>query len=155
VPPTLGANTKALELKATNVIYRAPPFQSRPLGIARTIYDLLRDHGHVAIATPVFGVMGDDTYQNSITDQSGVVRDPKDEAIRSGHTVCVVGFQPAPSAEAEATGGWFIFRNSLGTTWANDPRTDGNAPRVPHDGYGAISATYVEKYCWEYLSLTL
>ena len=29
----------------------------------------------------------------------------------------------------------------------------GDPPRVPARGYGAISATYVEGFCWEYLSL--
>lgn len=153
-PPTQAADMAAL--KVADAIYGAPPFgQKRGLGIARKVYDLLHDHGHVAIAAPVFGALGDDTYQNAITDQSGVVRDRNDENISSGHTVCVVGFQPAPSVEAEPTGGWFIFRNSLGTSWATHPRTEGKAPRVPHEGYGAVSATYVEKYCWEYLCLTL
>ena len=65
-----------------------------------------------------------------------------------GHAVAVVGFEPSSS---EPTGGWFIFRNSMGLNFGRI--RDGDAvPQVPADGFGAISATYVENYCWELLS---
>lgn len=122
-------------------------------GIARQVYDQLAQDRPVAIAIPVYSPADGSGLTNwNVGMSSGEVVDPyKDEfrVFNSGHAVCVVGFQPDP---LEPGGGWFIFRNSIGLNWASGLWDGDDAPRIPGRGYGAISATYVEGYCWEFFS---
>lgn len=67
-----------------------------------------------------------------------------------GHTVCITGFVP-PEAGDRTSGGWFQFRNSLGTRFAYYRDEDTTYPRAMAPGYGAISARDLDDYCWEYL----
>jgi hypothetical protein len=124
-------------------------------GIAREVYDLLGQGRPVAIAVPVYARTGGSSVTNwSSGITSGEVLDPYPDSYREfagGHAVCVVAFQPDP---AERGGGWFIFRNSVGLNWAYGLPGD-DPPQVPERGYGALSATYVEGYCWELFSPTL
>jgi hypothetical protein len=135
--------------------------------VARTVYDALKQNGPVAIALPVFYSASDPletNWDNPVTTNSGVVIDPiegewvphdpaRPEHSAPGHAVCVVGFQPDAD---ELSGGWFIFRNSRGINWAGHRDGEGpEPPIVPARGYGAISATYVDRYCWEMLSPVL
>jgi hypothetical protein len=135
---------------------------NRQGGAAQIVYDHLRQNRPAAIAIPVFYSTDDrleTNWDNPVTTNSGKVVDPAEgwEARKDdpngpppGHAVCVIGFQPD---DREPTGGWFIFRNSRGMNWAAhlDPEKRNN-PRVPARGYGAVSATYIERYCWEILS---
>jgi hypothetical protein len=122
-------------------------------GIARQVYDQLAQRRPVAIAIPVYSQADGSALTNwSVGMSSGEVVDPykdKFQVFNSGHAVCVVGFQPDP---LEPGGGWFIFRNSIGLNWASGLWYGDDAPRIPGRGYGAISATYVEGYCWEFFS---
>jgi len=136
------------------------PRERPPGGVARMVYDQLGKKRPVAIAIPVFystAASFDTNWDNPVTTSSGEVVDPTegwesnpDDRAAPAHAVCIIGFQPDPS---EATGGWFTFRNSRGMNWgANIGMGRGKPPIVPSRGYGAISATYIERYCWEILS---
>jgi hypothetical protein len=134
----------------------------RPPGIAQKVYDLLAEGRPVAVSFPVFYLSPGSsltTLDNPRTDASGeVIKPPLGSAVQStltgantpGHAVCIVGFQPDP---LDTAGGWFIFRNSFGSDWADsiDPGKS-TPPHVPARGYGAIPASYVENYCWEIFS---
>ena len=67
-----------------------------------------------------------------------------------GHVVCVTGFIPDP---AEPLGGWFVFRNSWGLEFASHATLPDSGPTSGTRGYGLLSATHVNNYCWEYLVL--
>jgi hypothetical protein len=142
---------------------RSEPHKDEP-SPARMVYDLLADKRPVAITIPVFYSTADPletNWDNPVTTNSGEVIDPvegdwmrQDPADAThappGHAVCIVGFQPDA---VEPTGGWFIFRNSRGINWAAHTDTDSKEPPIiPERGYGAISATYVERCCWEVFS---
>ncbi|MEM7254698.1 MAG: C1 family peptidase [Pseudomonadota bacterium] len=148
-----------------------PSVDKRPTrGVARQVYDQLNTHQRpVAIALLMFKTNGgqtnwtfDDPTMTQDPWDSGIVRGPGEpkavnivgetvyESLEAlGHAVCVIGFQQDPE---EATGGWFIFRNSWGMDFANRFQSMGAVPRVPAAGFGAISATYVDNYCWEWFS---
>jgi hypothetical protein len=77
-----------------------------------------------------------------------VLNPPARSVVSGGHCVCVTGFVPDPTEEV---GGHFIIRNSWGTIWgASLPAAGYNAPEP---GYGEVSASYVDMYCWELLQL--
>jgi hypothetical protein len=125
-------------------------------GIAKKIYKLLAAGRPVAIALPEFPKSPGSTttnWDNPTSWSSGIVADPPAGSVvhepgTPGHAVCIVGFQQDPGR----SGGWFLFRNSLGGDWANSADlTRSNPPHVPAPGYGAISADHIERYCWEML----
>jgi hypothetical protein len=72
-------------------------------------------------------------------------------SARSGHSVCIVGYRPGP-AGGDISSGTFLFRNSYGTSrfGAHLGRRP-SAGLPPGRGYGSISATDLERYCWEFL----
>jgi hypothetical protein len=158
--PDEHATTEAAQNYIDNSFYFEPDPDNRESGVARMIYKQLAEGWPVAIAIPVFYSSADrleTNWDNPTTTNSGQIVDPVDGwSLRGpdspgapGHAVCIVGFQPDPG---EATGGWFIFRNSRGLNWAAHVASDDVKPRVPARGYGAISATYLEQHCWEILS---
>lgn len=128
----------------------------RPSGIARMLLDQLkRSNRPIAIAFPIFSA-GPDLPSNwdlgDVAD-TGIVANPPSTwtALEMGHAVTVVGFQPDPH---EHVGGWFEFKNSAGDNFAAKPdlKLVGEVkPETPAKGYGLISATYVDSYCWEML----
>jgi hypothetical protein len=129
-------------------------YRDFPRDAARLVYDQLSRGQPVAIALPQFAATptaSRTNWDDPWVVSSGEVFDPLPGMVQaSGHAVCITGFQPDP---AEAKGGWFIFKNSMGTRWAQDaPDPSGPLPHVPQRGYGALSATYVDKYCWEIFS---
>jgi hypothetical protein len=127
-------------------------FQGPGTGAAAVLAALKRAHP-VAVTLPVFGDPYDNTFPDNWSTASGItygrVLDPPTiSVVRSGHAVCITGFEPDPM---ERQGGFFIFRNSWGTTWAaSAPTTSSHSPAP---GYGYISATYVNNFLWELLEL--
>jgi len=155
--PSVAAETDARAGRVPVACYLdAPEPDARPSDMASRIHDLLVEGRPVAIAIPLFPLSPgspDTTFNNAGTYSSGVVSDPLPDTMPvSGHAVCLVGYQ-RPSASDAESGGWFIFRNSVGLQFGRhrDP-TDTIAPIVPARGYGAISARYVQDYCWELYS---
>lgn len=68
----------------------------------------------------------------------------------AGHSVCLLGFRPAP--DGRIAEGRFLFRNSLGPVRQSafaGRRGAGDLPAAP--GYGWISVQDVETWCWEFL----
>ncbi|MGJ8560308.1 MAG: C1 family peptidase [Litorimonas sp.] len=116
-------------------------------GHARTVLDLLRAHGGVAIAMPVYARRkhGLSNWNVPGFERYGKILNPPPGWVHDGdHAVFVTGFVPDPD---EPTGGHFIIRNTWGPDWAWDlPHKDALAPQT---GYGQISATYIDLYLWE------
>lgn len=110
---------------------------------------LFKTRRPVAVSVPVFrdpasGAIGDN-WSTPVGVQYGRVLDPPPTSLAvGGHAVCVTGFL---ADATEATGGWFIFRNSWGSSWARLAPTPES--KAPEPGYGYISATYIDKYLWE------
>ena len=120
---------------------------------ANAIYSSLAAGRPTCIALPVFrsaSPLGGDNWTSSAGQNRGRVLDPPPNSTTSGgHAVCVTGFVPDPN---EALGGYFVIRNSWGSTqWGRlgNPAD----PRNPEPGYGSVSATYVDNYAWEWLNL--
>ncbi|NMJ41853.1 hypothetical protein GWK16_11420 [Roseomonas sp. JC162] len=135
-----------------------PDVVPRPPGVARTVLDLLRSNPPrpVAIALPEFRdqdapANGPSNWWQDDPVVSGILSDPTPNMVRldSGHAVCVVGFQ---TDATEPLGGWFIFRNSMGSRWATGAPDFSRRPVVPGRGFGAISATHVDRHVWEIFS---
>jgi hypothetical protein len=153
--PNAGAMDEAASYRVADIYYEDfPDPEKRPSGVARKVHHRLAMGCPVAIAVPIFAktpTSAMTNWDNPDTERSGMVRDPRPDWVPSGagHAVCVTGFQ---RDRHEPAGGWFIFRNSLGLDWGEDAVSVTGIPRLPHRGFGAISATYVEKYCWEMLS---
>lgn len=74
----------------------------------------------------------------------------QDGTPEGGHTVCLTGYVPPVDGDT-VSGGWFQFRNSLGSRFAKEFDRDPYEPIVIATGYGHISAKDVNTYCWEYL----
>ena len=119
-------------------------------GTAAAIHASIASDTPTAVSLPVFGSPANPNQHNwnsSVGLSRGVVLNPPATAtVVGGHAVCITGFVPNP---AEPNGGHFVIRNSWGTGWgASGNRSD---PRNPEPGYGSVSATYVERYAWEWL----
>jgi len=89
----------------------------------------------VAISVPVYN----NWYSNPAANALGLIPMPLANSVRrGGHAMCAMGYGYDPEF---AGGGYFVLRNSWGTSWA---------PRSPiKPGYGAIPFLYIEKYGWE------
>lgn len=123
---------------------------------AQKILDFLKEGLPVAIGVPMFRHRsGLTNWTLPATMRSGVVLCPDDanapllEGPRSdGHVVCVTGFLPASS---DPLGGWFVFRNSWGLEFGTHSVIEAAEPVAGLRGFGLISASHVNNYCWEYL----
>lgn len=123
---------------------------------AQRILDFLKLGLPVAIGVPLFQhPNGHSNWVLPAALRSGVVQCPDDahapplEGPRAdGHVVCITGFVPVP---ADPLGGWFVFRNSWGLDFASHSTTAAKNLTAGLRGFGLISATHVNNYCWEYL----
>lgn len=125
---------------------------AREGGAARVLERLYGARRPVAISLPVFKDRLAPLYNNwnsPVGIAYGQVLDPPPTAIaEGGHAVCIVGFV---ADDEELHGGYFIFRNSWGTRFGRKAPAEGW--HAPAPGYGQISASYVEKYLWEFCVL--
>ncbi len=125
----------------------------RPSGAAAMVIQHLQNGRPVAISLPVYRDPVAPPNENNWTTPVGwaygrVFNPPQKASVIGGHCVCITGFLPDPS---EPNGGHFVIRNSWGPQWgAQVPSPPYNSPEP---GYGEISASYVEGFCWELLTL--
>lgn len=125
------------------------PDQSRPAGLdyrltayavsTRSVTDYkaqLAQQRPVTLSIPVWNSW----YQSAETRRSGrITMRVGNEPQAGGHAVILVGYQDAPTAPG---GGYFIVRNSWGTTsWAYQSPYGG--------GYGTIPYQYISNDAWE------
>jgi C1A family cysteine protease len=129
--------------------------ESSPSGAARLICRLLQQNNRpVAGCFPVFkdkaaAADGPHGWGTTVARLYGrILNPPPTSVVAGGHCVCVTGFVPDSD---EPMGGYFVFRNSWGSGWSRLSPSDYSY--VPEQGYGQISATYVNKYCWELMQL--
>ncbi len=123
---------------------------------AQKILDFLKQGLPVAIGVPLFQhSSGLTNWVLPATMRSGIVLCPDDAQPppltgprADGHVVCITGFLPASS---DPLGGWFVFRNSWGLEFGSHSVFDAGKPTAGLRGFGLISATHVNNYCWEYL----
>ena len=89
----------------------------------------------VTLSIPVYNSW----YQSAETRRSGrITMRIGNEPSVGGHAVCLVGYQDSASSPG---GGYFIVRNSWGTTWAY---------QSPYGaGYGTIPYQYIANDAWE------
>lgn len=117
-------------------------------GKAKIVKNLLTEFGAVGISLPTFvnPITKDNNWMTRETSAYGSVRNPGSAWVADGgHAVCCIGFVPDPE---ELNGGYFVIRNSWGYNFGQLlPHPDHFGPEV---GYGSVSATYVDKYLWEY-----
>lgn len=123
---------------------------------AQKILDFLRQGLPVVVGVPMFlHPSGLTNWVLPATMRSGVVLCPDDaNAPRlkgprlDGHVVCITGFMPASS---DPLGGWFVFRNNWGLEFGTHAAIAAAGQTAGLRGFGLISATHVNSYCWEYL----
>jgi Papain family cysteine protease len=116
---------------------------------AQALYQALL-RGPVAIGVPVFADPANPAKDNwnigGMMEYGRIMEPPRRSVVVGGHAVCVLGF--APDAREPAGQGWFIIRNSWGTSswgsWLPHGTYWG-----PEPGYGQISWSYVDSYLWE------
>lgn len=153
--PVSGPNPSGAA-KADAAAHKFTPgtFMQGPSGAARTVLQLLHNGRPVAVSLPVFAdpvdPNGPNNWMTSVAWSYGRVLNPPPGAVASqGHCVCVTGFVPDAG---EPNGGYFIFRNSWDNYWAAAAPSPGSS-YSPEAGYGEISATYINSYCWELLQV--
>jgi hypothetical protein len=160
-PPTAKAEAKAKavvqEKFPLNVYYRDLLNNNGKMHAARQVYECLRQNMRpVAASFPLFplDVLSPINQTNWTTAEAfhhGEVCDPRAGMDRIGeHCVCITGFVPG---RTKRTHGYFIFRNSWGTQWAQFAPGTLPGPVSPGPGYGIVSETYVDKHCKELLQL--
>ncbi|WMX16971.1 MULTISPECIES: C1 family peptidase [unclassified Aureispira] len=103
-----------------------------------TLKQILNTNRIIPFSIPVYKSW----YRSTETRRTGRITLPinGDEEI-SGHAMTLVGYQDDSTFEG---GGYFIVRNSWGTTWAPDSYYGA--------GYGIIPYLYMKKYCWSALT---
>lgn len=101
---------------------------------SKAIRDVLDEEKPVAISVPVY-----QNWWGPATKAYGKIPMPlPNSLLDGGHAMCAVGYD----FDDEFTGGgYFILRNSWGTSWADQ------SPIAP--GYGAIPFEYIDRYGWE------
>ena len=124
------------------------PDQARPSGLdnrlttyavaARRVADYkteLARQRPVTLSIPVYNSW----YRSAETRRSGrITMRIGNERPDGGHAVCLVGYQDSPSAPG---GGYFILRNSWGTTnWAYQSPYGGGYGTIPNEAWEAYSA---------------
>jgi hypothetical protein len=125
----------------------------RPSDATAMVIQHLQSGRPVAISLPVYRDPVSPPNENNWTTPVGwaygrVFNPPTQASVIGGHCVCITGFVPDPN---EPNGGHFVIRNSWGTQWgAQAPLSPYNSPEP---GFGEISASYVESFCWELLTL--
>ncbi len=124
---------------------------TNPNGAAAWVLAALRSGKVVAASFPVFKDPltppgGPTNWTTSAGYAYGRVLDPPmHSAVDGGHCICITGYV---ADAGEESGGYFVIRNSWGTIWGSqNPQPTVSA--APEQGYGTISATYVDGYCWE------
>lgn len=140
--------------EAASHMFAAATYRQRPSGAASLVLNCLGNGRPVAVSLPVFKdpavPNGPINWATPVGWAYGrVLNPPIRSVVDGGHCVCITGFVPD---SAEPNGGYFILRNSWGTRWANLAPSLGNS-NSPEQGYGEISATYVDTYCWELFQL--
>lgn len=144
--PTGSARASALGRRTGITLY-----ERSPANAARIALDALHAAQRpVAVSLPVFRDPLTPDGPTNWTTLVGwlygtVLNPPPTSIVDGGHCVCITGFV---ADAAEPAGGFFIIRNSWGTDWGSDNPDPAGGP-APEPGYGTISATYVDKYCWE------
>lgn len=121
---------------------------------AKLVLGLLGEGRPVAICLPVFGDPAAAQHLTNWTTAVGwnygrVLNPPPTSTVVGGHCVCITGFVPDTD---EDTGGYFVIRNSWDVTWGALNPSPGHS-HGPERGYGDVSATYVDRYCWELFQL--
>lgn len=168
--PDAQAIKEARKFKAKKIEYYLRGIDEVRPNLAETIVGHLGAGLPVAVGLPMYKIKDavyPDGFTNSNTLITGVVNGPPSVCAQglemtaervSAHQVCVVGFQLDSKAPG---GGWFIFKNSWGYAFATSPKDEFDTtskprlPFVPGTGYGAISAGYLNEFCWEYLCIDL
>ena len=123
---------------------------------AEKMREFLQEGLPVVIGLPLFQhASGLSNWVLPATVRSGMVPCPEDpdapvlEGPRAdGHVVCLTGYRHDPT---EPSGGWFVFRNSWGLGFATHSAVEPALMSAGTRGYGLLSATHVNNYCWEYL----
>ncbi len=158
--PTDAALEEAGARRFRRAVYRDHPDVLEapgPVATACAIHRELAEHARpVAIAVATLPLDGFTNWPWSAAGDKGLVHAPAsepDDGLPSpdgGHAVCVFGF--LPDDDPAYDGGWFVFRNSWGLNYGHFP---GRAQRAlpPMPGFGVMSARYVNRFCWEWLSL--
>jgi hypothetical protein len=149
--PTVSAVSNARNYSHNHGFYQlfSPGSTGRSSALLRQL-----QAGKVAVVSlPVFQDVlrptGPDNWSSPVGLLYGIVLPPVATAIvAGGHAVLITGFVPDPQ---EGSGGYFIVRNSWGVSWAQQSPSPNSLS--PQQGYGQISATYVEDYAWELLTL--
>jgi hypothetical protein len=153
VNPVYGAEPPQAVRIAAKTRIRKTIYENRPKKASSVLIGLLKKNRPVAVSLPVFrdSAAGSKTtnWNTPVArDWGRVLNPPPGSKSNVGHCVCVTGF----IADAqEPAGGYFIFRNSWGEAWG--AKSPSKYSRAPAPGYGEISATYVEEYCWELLQV--
>jgi len=149
-PPAPATAAKAAALHYKVAAGPGSSFTNGLNGNAPLLLGLLRKGRPVAITVPVFesATNGMTNWSTPFAEQTGTIAEPLDYTVFSGgHAVCVTGFV---SKTSEPCGGYFVFRNSWGDDWAFNPDYLPNANQFSRErGYGAISASYIDRYLWE------
>jgi hypothetical protein len=142
------ARASALRVTGWHLWDRENPAINDGKWAAAMLYEQLQAGRPAAITMPEFTSEDGDQHWTMHND-SGVIADPPqagwNPSAHIAHAVCVVGYQP------DAAGGWFIFRNSVGTSFAQ-ARNPLAVPMVPARGYGAVSARHVDMFGWRIAS---
>ena len=155
-PPTTTARKAAKTFDGT-IFYRDLLRNDGQMDATRMVYECLRQNKRpVAMSLPVFPADELSTlYETNWTNQAafhhGLVAEPNLGLTRIGeHCVCITGFIPSQTAGSP---GYFVFRNSWGTQWAQYAPSTLPGPTAMAPGYGLVSETYVNRHCKELLQL--
>jgi hypothetical protein len=123
-----------------------------PDKVAGAVVDLLHAYRRpVAVCLKIF--QDKDTkasaWSGSQAVHYGIIANPdsKNDLVGS-HCICIVGWI---KDIREYSGGYFLFRNSWGTLFAE--RAPSECTVAPYPGYGVISATYVNSWSYEILQV--